>query len=347
MYFRRVRRLERCHIPIADHEALPSRSARLPKLRRYALRIAVALLVCVAIARCTESTLEQRDFEQLTKGETFAEVKGARIRYRLVSSPAKAPLVVFVNGLVGIREQWEELQNEIADFAPSLAYDRGGSGFSRGAYAHSASEQADELFDLLSALHYKGRVFIVSYSLSGPIAFMLMHKYGQQLAGAVLLEPTLPDFTKYNPNIRSPRRDLARTVISSNITTFLGVRRLIVRAQTPVPKPIRDRRTDAVLVGFPHWQSIFREWLAWPESQRQAAAAKLPRQLPVAVLAGPTWANAMGSDVRKNLDDALLGQTERGSYIELDEPDHARLLSSLSTRKALIDALHKMVDEQL
>lgn len=330
---------------MTEKAALPSPGSRLQKLKRVALRALLVVLALVLVAIVVENRLEARDREQLTQGETFADVRGASIRYRKVASKSDAPLVVFVNGLVGTREQWEGLQDEVASFAPSLAYDRGGSGFSLDGWAHDASEQADELFALLAELKYDGPVVIVSYSLSGPIAYMLMDKYPERLAGVVLLEATMPDFDKYNPSIRSPTRDLARTVISGNVTALLGLRRLIVRAKTPVPELLRDRRVDAILVSHPHWYSIMREWMAWSKSRQQALAAKIPEDLPLAVLGGPSWAKALGDDVRKNLSSSLLSRTSRGSYVPLDEPDHAKLLSSAIVRKQLIDAIRKMVDE--
>ncbi|HEY5146711.1 MAG TPA: alpha/beta hydrolase, partial [Polyangiaceae bacterium] len=132
----------------------PTKSAvRFKAVRRVARRVALTVLVLVLSTSLIEHYLEGRAFRRLTASETFVPVRGSQIRYRTLGTTQTGSTVVFINGLVGSLEQWDLVQRDVADFAPTVTYDRGGFGFSQGSSAHSARDQADELSAVLTALN--------------------------------------------------------------------------------------------------------------------------------------------------------------------------------------------------
>lgn len=305
-------------------------------------------LVVIALLAAIEYQREERDLEQLTAGETFANVNGARIRYRLLPSPAaKTPLVVFLTGMTAGIEQWEETQPLVATFAPTLVYDRAGTGFSRGSTAHDVTEQSTELVQLLSALHYDGPLVLVAFSLSATLAKVVVDRHPKLVKGIVLLEPNLPELHKYDPHNVPLYRDMARSLLSTNLQTFVGLRRWIVnRAAAGKKLTMAERRVNAALVSFQHWKAVTEEWLVTYKNERASLAAKIPKGMPLYVLGGHSYDVRLGGEkARQNLFEALLSRSQKSDYIHLDEPQHNMLLGSKSVRRDLLKAIQRAIAE--
>ena len=237
-----------------------------------------ALVLLLAVAALLERRCERRDRELYATHETFADVaSGARVEYRLLGAGQPGPTVVLLNGFSATLEQWDSVQTSLARFSPVLSFDGGGLGYSTGSHAHDAWHQAEELAQLLDALHI-GRIVLVGYSASGSLSRVFAARYPQRTAGLVLLVPYLPEMDVKYPERRGELRYLGRTCISATVETLFGLRRAalalgLTRFTEPPPQTELERRGQAIFLYFPSWWAADRQLLKSALSGQQAIAA--------------------------------------------------------------------------
>jgi pimeloyl-ACP methyl ester carboxylesterase len=101
------------------------------------------------------------------------------------------PTVVFEAGLGESSPTWSLVQPEVAANTRVCAYDRAGYGWSEpGQNPKSPVRQAEELRDLLAAAGEQGPYVLVAHSLGANITRLFVDRYPEQVAGAVLVDPT-------------------------------------------------------------------------------------------------------------------------------------------------------------
>jgi pimeloyl-ACP methyl ester carboxylesterase len=103
--------------------------------------------------------------------EGFAEVPGARLRFRMAGTPTRHPLLVFENGWGASYEAWAWMERALARQVRMLFYDRagiGGSGSSQPG-SQSVAGLSAQLIAMLSALGVTERVVVVGHSYGGLI----------------------------------------------------------------------------------------------------------------------------------------------------------------------------------
>jgi len=260
---------------------------RFSRLRRFARNGVLTVVALLATGALFERYCEVRDYEHYAAKETFADVGGARVRYRLLGADQPGAPVVFLSGMIGSTEQYEPVQARVASFAPTLAYDRGGTGFSSGASAYDAGAQAEELSALLPAVGLNRPVIVVGYSSSASIARVFAARHPQQVAGVVLLEPTLLEFEERVPTAHSQLRTYARTMLACSFYSAFGVRRVLnlfgfLKFEPPA-RTLSDFRAQAILHRFSHWWAVDREVLADAVSRRAVFEAPIIAGQPLVV----------------------------------------------------------------
>lgn len=82
------------------------------------------------------------------------------------------------------------VEEQLAEFATVLTYDRVGSGRSGSKPRETIAEMADDLRALLSATGCETPAVIVGWSSGGMVAEMFAARYPDKVAGLVLLDPT-------------------------------------------------------------------------------------------------------------------------------------------------------------
>jgi pimeloyl-ACP methyl ester carboxylesterase len=293
-----------------------------------------------------ERWLEIQDVKRVAGSETFVDMGDAHVRYRLVGGGQSGPTVVFLTGMSGSIEQWDHVQTRVAAFAPSLAYDRGGSGFSRGSTAHDAQQQAAELAGLLAALGLDRRIILVGFSMSASIARVFVGRYRERVAGLVLVAPYLPEIESRIAGHHGPLRAYARWLIHESVTTLFGLKRvagfIADRRGRPVDLTDVDQRATAILMRFGHWWAVDREWLETTETAREALAADALTDLPVILLAGGT---TDFGETGRDLDEVnreFAARSSRGSLRSLGRADHGHLLQDVTAYQPLIAAIRDL-----
>jgi pimeloyl-ACP methyl ester carboxylesterase len=97
------------------------------------------------------------------------------------------------------------VEEELAEFATVLTYDRVGSGRSGGKPRETVAEMADDLDALLSATRCPTPAVIVAWSSGGMVAEMFAVRHPDKVAALVLLDPTestAPRFLYDTPSSR-------------------------------------------------------------------------------------------------------------------------------------------------
>jgi pimeloyl-ACP methyl ester carboxylesterase len=283
-----------------------------------------------------ERLLEAHDVTRYTPGQDFAQVAGARIRYRQLGTTRLGTTVVFLSGFSASIEQADHLQLAVAEYGPTLAYDRAGYGFSEGSTASTALEQAHELFRLLKELRINEPVVLVAYSISGTVARVFAGRYPQLTAGLYLIEPNFPEVNSRFPTWPSPRRYFVRTVLIGLLWSAIGKTRLKHYLEDRKgPTSIVERRAQAILARSAHNWAVTREWYFLPESFRQAMDATVPASLPMEIAyTKPPVENETAQEVRR-VYATFASRSTRGELHELKGITHEHIMYS----RASVDQL--------
>jgi pimeloyl-ACP methyl ester carboxylesterase len=313
------------------------RSPRAVQLRRWALRLfAVGLLLALGAAT-VEEVAERRARARFTAGETFADVNGAKVRYRMLGTEHSGPTVVLLPGLGGSIEQMQHLHPRLAKVARTLTYDRGGYGFSVDSNAHSAAEQATELEGLLRALSINGPLVVVGYSSSSMIARIYAGRHPERVAALFHIEPEVPELEARRPGEKSARRIYLRWIVHDLVTTTFGIKRFGGAAP---PNVLAEQRAAEVLQSRRHMWALAREWFVIPETFAQTLRAPVGKQ-PFVILF--TEQHDPGPALLEGIYHELVARSPRGKVIKLPSYDHARLLMPGPVLDAIVSGIDELV----
>lgn len=99
--------------------------------------------------------------------------------------------VVFESGAGGTSQDWVKVKALVPDDLHTVAYDRAGSGKSEaGPLPRTMAQEVLELHELLKVIGIKGKVILVGQSLGGLSVRLYTERYGKEVAGLVLVDPT-------------------------------------------------------------------------------------------------------------------------------------------------------------
>ncbi len=248
---------------------------------------ALFLLSAIVVSALIEHVLEVRDAARLTASDTFFQVQGRRVRYRLLGAGKPGPAIVLVTGLGGSLEQWDTVQRGLSANAPVLAYDRTGMGFSDATREHDAVAQADELAGLLNAPELSPPFVIVSYSLSAMLARVFASRHPDLVGALVFLDPTVPALQPATtPKAQLTfKRVYMRGAVSTTLKALVGYLRFkqFIRYRHDPPTGVEEKER-AIVESFHHWLALAGDALALDRSSQEAEETPGFGRGPVAVL---------------------------------------------------------------
>jgi pimeloyl-ACP methyl ester carboxylesterase len=100
------------------------------------------------------------------------------------------PTVLFEAGIGATHLNWRHVQTEIAQFARTVSYDRGGLGWSsRCRSARTPGNIARELHEMLEQARLKPPYILVGHSFGGLVMRRFALQYCDEVAGVVLVDP--------------------------------------------------------------------------------------------------------------------------------------------------------------
>jgi pimeloyl-ACP methyl ester carboxylesterase len=133
-------------------------------------------------------------FAQVDRSISERQVKVGdhKLFVRSTSVSGEGPVVVFEAGGGGTSREWEAVQKVLAPTISTLAYDRAGLGRSEpGPEPRTLRQEAFELHTLLEKEGIAARRHIlVGQSIGGLLARVYSERYGSNVAGIVLVDPT-------------------------------------------------------------------------------------------------------------------------------------------------------------
>lgn len=131
------------------------------------------------------------------------EIGGGR-KLNMVCAGDRGPSIIFANGLGSSVLDWKQVQAQVAGFARACVYDRAGSGYSDPSpQPASANFVVEDLRALLAKGVVAKPVVIVGHSAGGLFATLYAERYPADVAGLVLVDPSLTnqfrDWTRRYP----------------------------------------------------------------------------------------------------------------------------------------------------
>ncbi len=98
--------------------------------------------------------------------------------------------VVFESGAGGGSQDWEKVIAMLPSEIRIVAYDRAGAGKSeQGPLPRTMAQEVYELHKLLNAAKVKGSIILVGQSMGGLLVRLYTERYGNKVAGLVLVDP--------------------------------------------------------------------------------------------------------------------------------------------------------------
>jgi pimeloyl-ACP methyl ester carboxylesterase len=117
------------------------------------------------------------------------EVEGRGVRVRVVGEGA--PTVVLENSGLGPLDTWGKVQSEVVRFARVFAYDHASTwGSDAGPKPRDAHCIAAELHATLHSAGLPPPYVLVGYSFGGPFIRVFAHRYPEEVAGMVFVDPS-------------------------------------------------------------------------------------------------------------------------------------------------------------
>lgn len=209
-------------------------------MKKWLRRIGVGILVLVLLIAVSGATYEwmgrraaPRDFP--APGE-LVDIGGRHIQ--LDCRGSGEPTVVLISGLdIGGSTAWSAVHDSIARVTRTCAYSRAGIMWSDASPgATTAKGVADDLHAALEKGNVSPPFVLVGHSLGGPYLMTYAKYYGDQVAGAVMVDASHPDQLERLGSIVPKVKDAGVTSMRvASALSWAGVVRLATRSTPPMP----------------------------------------------------------------------------------------------------------------
>ncbi len=144
------------------------------------------------------------------EGEAVVGTPGSRVKVRIAGKGS--PAVVLISGQGNEIDAWNEVQPSIGAMSLAVAYDRPGLGGSDpGAEPRTVSRMAAELHELLRTLRIPPPYVLCGHSLGGFVAQYFALLFPADVAGMVLVDPSIESFYARGDSMPEYRAIVART----------------------------------------------------------------------------------------------------------------------------------------
>lgn len=157
-------------------------------------------------------------------GERF-KVDGHELHALIEGRDQPGPSVVLEAGIGGSAQEWSLILPQVGQFAPVIAYDRAGYGWSsEGPAPRDPVRLVDELHSLLEQASFSGPLVLVGHSFGGLFMRLFADTYPDRVAGMVLVDSAHPDMLQKR-DIDDEMKRLRRVELFKRV----GMLRLMMR----------------------------------------------------------------------------------------------------------------------
>jgi pimeloyl-ACP methyl ester carboxylesterase len=146
-------------------------------------------IVAVLLVGFVYQWLGGRADRRLMAGGELVDIGGGKRLYS-VEKGRGAPAVVFESGFAATSLNWMGVQDAVAEVARTVAYDRGGLGWSVGFNSpRTPTKIAEELRAMLRELGVEPPFVLVGHSFGGLVMRRFALDYPEEVVGVVLVDP--------------------------------------------------------------------------------------------------------------------------------------------------------------
>jgi pimeloyl-ACP methyl ester carboxylesterase len=162
-------------------------------LKRILLGLLALLLIALVVGAIYEALGRRNAEAKYPPRGQLVDVGGRKMH--IDCRGTGSPTVIFESGLgTGGTIDWTLVHDKIAGFTRACAYDRAGIMWSDAKDTpQRAAAVADDLHALLKGAGIDGPIVLVPHSIGGPYARAYVGKYGDQVAGLVMVDTSHPD----------------------------------------------------------------------------------------------------------------------------------------------------------
>lgn len=301
-------------------------------------RVAAAFSSALALVLAWEFGLERFELPELKAQQTFAQVGGRAVRYRLDHAQAPGPLVVFGSSVHSL-EEWTRVASFVARFAPTLVYDRCGMGLSDPFVGECTPEaSADELRGLLDALGRR-TIILVGYSISSVGTRAFLARYPERLAGVLIVDPFMPETGEANAAGSAETRTYFRVMLPIDIAkASVGMLRLTTFLAAP---DARDELARRVQIRTRHAYHVFRQARQFSGASAAQFVRERAADVPVIMLSGAPPAGEIGQIQR-----AYVAQLKHAEWRPITGLRHELLVRFAEPDGPLVKTLAELVSLQ-
>ncbi|WP_428684950.1 alpha/beta fold hydrolase [Sphingopyxis sp.] len=222
-------------------------------LKRILLGLLALLLIALVVGAIYEALGRRSAEAKYPPRGQLVDVGGRKMH--IDCRGTGSPTVILESGLgTGGTTDWTLVHDQIAGFTRTCAYDRAGIMWSDPKDTpQRASAVVDDLHALLKGAGINDELVLVGHSIGGPYTRTYVGKYGDQVAGLVMVDPSHPDQVARLGRVSgidaNPKR--ASTLMhTANALAWTGiVRFLISRSEKPkLPNAADSRKLGDALV---------------------------------------------------------------------------------------------------
>ncbi|HYP04976.1 MAG TPA: alpha/beta hydrolase [Bryobacteraceae bacterium] len=318
------------------------------------LLVLIILLSLLATGFLYQWVGSRRDLKKYPPPGRVIAVDGTRLHIRVAGS-GRTP-VIFEAGVAASSVSWRPVQDAVAQFTSTAAYDRAGFAWSgSSANAPNAAEMNDQLRALLREAGLAPPYVLVGHSFGGFLMRLYAARWPEEVAGLVLIDPALlqewgsptPDRLRMlGRGVSLSRRGawLARIgFVRFSLSMLTGGLRFLPKLLSQVTSG-RGHAVSSKLVGevrklpvelWPavqsHWcrpesfESMARHLESLPATATAVAKTNPIRTIPVTVISGGHLTGEQSAE-----HEAIARASERGwhiivpgsgHWVHLDDPD--------------------------
>lgn len=162
-------------------------------VKRILLGLLALLLLFVVVGSIYEALGRKNAQEKYPPPGKLVDIGGRKMH--IDCRGAGSPTVILESGLgTGGTTDWTLVHDEIASFTRTCAYDRAGIMWSDAKDTpQDAAAVTEDLHKLLKGAGISDPLVLVGHSIGGPYTRTYVGKYGEQVAGLVMVDPSHPD----------------------------------------------------------------------------------------------------------------------------------------------------------
>lgn len=211
------------------------------RVRRWAKRILLALLalliLILVVGVIYEALGKKNAAEKYPPRGQLVDVGGRKMH--IDCRGTGSPTVILESGLgTGGTLDWTLVHDEISGFTRTCAYDRAGIMWSDPKDTpQRASAVVEDLHTLLKGAGINDPLVLVGHSIGGPYTRTYVGKYGDQVAGLVMVDPSHPDQVARLGKVVGVNVDPKQSLTVMHVATALSwtglTRFLISRVEKP------------------------------------------------------------------------------------------------------------------